>query len=181
MEDLKRINGCAWVYRTFIQVIFRHFFLFSNLIQKIFLADTWNPAWSISTILTGLLSFMLETTPTLGSCESTLLEKRRFADNSLEFNLKNEIFVELFPETVEEIKLRLQKVKEARENNNNKVKENGTTAKNSDATALGEVENANNAAVQSGWHSLTTNVILFLLFLIFALIVNHILKTMNVE
>jgi ubiquitin-conjugating enzyme E2 J2 len=33
--------------------------------------DTWNPAWSVSTILTGLLSFMLETTPTAGSMEST--------------------------------------------------------------------------------------------------------------
>ncbi|XP_063699866.1 ubiquitin-conjugating enzyme E2 J2 [Culicoides brevitarsis] len=141
--------------------------------------DTWNPAWSISTILTGLLSFMLETTPTLGSCESTLIEKRRFADQSLEFNLKNEIFVELFPDIVEEIKQRLQKVKEARETNNNKIKENGGTAKNESATGETDAENANNAAVQSGWHSLTTNVILFILFLIFALIVNHILKTMN--
>jgi ubiquitin-conjugating enzyme E2 J2 len=30
-----------------------------------------NPAWSVSTILTGLLSFMLETTPTAGSMESS--------------------------------------------------------------------------------------------------------------
>ena len=28
--------------------------------------DTWNPAWSVATILTGLLSFMLEKSPTLG-------------------------------------------------------------------------------------------------------------------
>jgi len=27
---------------------------------------TWNPAWSVSTILTGLLSFMIETTHTAG-------------------------------------------------------------------------------------------------------------------
>lgn len=120
---------------------------------------------------------MLETTPTLGSCESTTAEKRRFADNSLEFNLKNEIFVDLFPEIVEEIKQRLQKIKEAKENNNNKNKENGLI-KNELVTGG---ENANSAAVQSGWHSLTTNVILFILFLIFALIVNHILKTMNVD
>ena len=33
--------------------------------------DTWNPAWSVSTILTGLLSFMLESTPTSGSTESS--------------------------------------------------------------------------------------------------------------
>lgn len=139
--------------------------------------DTWNPAWSISTILTGLLSFMLETTPTLGSCESTTIEKRRFADNSLEFNLKNEIFVELFPDIVKEINQRLVKIEEAKVNNNNKMKENGSIKSES----VSEGENANIAAVQSGWHSLTTNVILFILFLIFALIVNHILKTMNVD
>lgn len=141
------------------------------------LLDTWNPAWSISTILTGLLSFMLETTPTLGSCESTTIEKRRFADNSLEFNLKNEIFVELFPDIVKEINQRLVKIEEAKVNNNNKMKENGSIKSES----VSEGENANIAAVQSGWHSLTTNVILFILFLIFALIVNHILKTMNVD
>ena len=28
--------------------------------------DTWNPAWSVSTILTGLLSFMIENSPTIG-------------------------------------------------------------------------------------------------------------------
>lgn len=121
---------------------------------------------------------MLETTPTLGSCESTTAEKRRFAENSLEFNLKNEIFVELFPEIVQEIKERLQKREEAKLNNNNKTKENGVIKNES---VSGEGENANIAAVQSGWHSLTTNVILFILFLIFALIVNHIIKTMNVD
>lgn len=33
--------------------------------------DTWNPAWSVSTILTGLLSFMVEKGPTLGSIETS--------------------------------------------------------------------------------------------------------------
>jgi len=66
--------------------------------------DTWNPAWSVGTILTGLLSFMLEKSPTLGSIESSDLEKRTLAYKSLEFNLKDKLFVELFPTVVEEIK-----------------------------------------------------------------------------
>uniref|UniRef100_A0A8C2ARF7 Ubiquitin-conjugating enzyme E2 J2 n=1 Tax=Cyprinus carpio TaxID=7962 RepID=A0A8C2ARF7_CYPCA len=33
--------------------------------------DTWNPAWSVSTILTALLSFMVENIPTLGSIETS--------------------------------------------------------------------------------------------------------------
>jgi len=60
--------------------------------------DTWNPAWSVSTILTGLLSFMLERSPTLGSIETSDWEKKQFACRSLEFNLKSRVFCELFPE-----------------------------------------------------------------------------------
>merc|ERR1712223_1214063 len=59
--------------------------------------DTWNPAWSVSTILTGLLSFMLERSPTLGSIETPDSVKRKLAASSHEFNLKNKVFTELFP------------------------------------------------------------------------------------
>jgi len=66
--------------------------------------DTWNPAWSVGTILTGLLSFMLEKSPTLGSIESTDLEKRSLAFKSVEFNLKDKFVLDLFPDVVEEMK-----------------------------------------------------------------------------
>lgn len=59
--------------------------------------DTWNPAWSVSSILVGLLSFMLEDTPTLGSFVSSLRVKRILAMESALFNLKNDTFRELFP------------------------------------------------------------------------------------
>ncbi|NXD42619.1 UB2J2 enzyme, partial [Copsychus sechellarum] len=62
--------------------------------------DTWNPAWSVSTILTGLLSFMVEKGPTLGSIETS----EQLAAQSLAFNLKDKVFCELFPEVVEEMK-----------------------------------------------------------------------------
>lgn len=65
--------------------------------------DTWNPAWSVSTILTGLLSFMLETSPTLGSIETSDYTKRHLAAQSGLFNLKDPTFVELFPDVVLEI------------------------------------------------------------------------------
>jgi len=60
--------------------------------------DTWNPAWSVATILTGLLSFMLERAPTMGSVETTENEKRRLAARSHSVNLSNKHFVELFPD-----------------------------------------------------------------------------------
>ncbi|XP_055922460.1 ubiquitin-conjugating enzyme E2 J2 [Eupeodes corollae] len=71
--------------------------------------DTWNPTWSVGTILTGLLSFMLESTPTLGSTESSLYEKQQYAKKSLAFNLKNSNFRELFPQICDEINCRLKK------------------------------------------------------------------------
>ncbi|XP_072757858.1 ubiquitin-conjugating enzyme E2 J2-like [Anoplolepis gracilipes] len=76
--------------------------------------EAWNPAWNVSTILTGLLSFMIEKTPTLGSINTTDYEKRQLAMQSLEYNLKDKMFCELFPETVETIKTELERRKEKR-------------------------------------------------------------------
>ncbi|XP_063572011.1 ubiquitin-conjugating enzyme E2 J2 isoform X1 [Pongo abelii] len=69
--------------------------------------DTWNPAWSVSTILTGLLSFMVEKGPTLGSIETSDFTKRQLAAQSLAFNLKDKVFCELFPEVVEVRKMEM--------------------------------------------------------------------------
>ncbi|TKS70854.1 Ubiquitin-conjugating enzyme E2 J2 [Collichthys lucidus] len=66
--------------------------------------DTWNPAWSVSTILTGLLSFMVEKGPTLGSIETSDYTKRQLSAQSLAFNLKDKVFCELFPDVVDEMK-----------------------------------------------------------------------------
>ncbi|KAK4880548.1 hypothetical protein RN001_008694 [Aquatica leii] len=69
--------------------------------------DTWNPAWSVSAILTGLLSFMKS--PTTGSIDTTDYDKRALAFNSLEFNLQNRQFCELFPDSVVQIQAELKK------------------------------------------------------------------------
>jgi ubiquitin-conjugating enzyme E2 J2 len=63
--------------------------------------ESWNPMWSISTILTGLYSFMVEKTPTTGSIETNDAAKRKFAKDSLEYNVKDKVFCSLFPEYVE--------------------------------------------------------------------------------
>lgn len=62
--------------------------------------ESWNPLWSVGTILMGLHSFMLEHTPTQGSITTTDAAKRKLAAESLEFNTKNKVFRELFPELV---------------------------------------------------------------------------------
>lgn len=75
--------------------------------------DTWNPAWSVSTILTGLLSFMLEKSPTLGSIETSDYLKGQLALQSGPFNLKDKIFCELFPDMVKEIQAEIRRREEA--------------------------------------------------------------------
>ncbi|KTF90305.1 hypothetical protein cypCar_00036967 [Cyprinus carpio] len=78
----------------------------SDILECDFHPDTWNPAWSVSTILTALLSFMVENIPTLGSIETSDFTKRELSAQSLTYNLKDRVFCELFPEVVEEIKVK---------------------------------------------------------------------------
>lgn len=59
---------------------------------------TWNPAWSVATICTGILSFMLSDEITTGSVTSTEQDKRVFAQRSHDWNIKQKRFVEAFLE-----------------------------------------------------------------------------------
>ena len=60
--------------------------------------ETWSPMWGAGTILTGVLSFMLETAGTVGSINTTDAQKKKFAKDSHAFNLSNKIFLRLFEE-----------------------------------------------------------------------------------
>ncbi|KAI0358303.1 UBC-like protein [Trametes cingulata] len=59
---------------------------------------SWNPAWSVATILTGLLSFMLSDEMTTGSVTTTDAEKRTYAARSHSWNLQSKRFREAFPD-----------------------------------------------------------------------------------
>ncbi|KAF7317615.1 UBC-like protein [Mycena kentingensis (nom. inval.)] len=59
---------------------------------------SWNPAWSVATILTGLLSFMLADEMTTGSVTSTDAHKRAFAARSHAHNIAQARFRDAFPE-----------------------------------------------------------------------------------
>lgn len=62
--------------------------------------ESWNPMWSVTTIITGLISFMVEKAPTLGSIETNNYQKKKFARLSLDYNVKNKTFTKLFPHLV---------------------------------------------------------------------------------
>lgn len=68
--------------------------------------------WSVSTIITGLISFMAESAPTLGSIETSLSQKKKFARQSLDYNTKDPTFSKLFPHLVKLHKERLERMEE---------------------------------------------------------------------
>jgi len=68
---------------------------------------SWNPAWSIETILTGLLSFMLSDELTTGSVRGNDSERRAFAKASHAYNLKSVKFRAIFTEYSETTMKRL--------------------------------------------------------------------------
>lgn len=64
--------------------------------------NTWNPSWSVSTILNGLLSFMTGDEATTGSIATTDQQKRILAARSMEYNTHQNLrFKMVFPEIVE--------------------------------------------------------------------------------
>lgn len=74
--------------------------------------ESWNPMWSVSSILTGLLSFMMDNSPTTGSVDTTTAEKQRLAKISLAFNCKNATFRKMFPEYVDKYNRQQQHLSE---------------------------------------------------------------------
>jgi erythromycin esterase-like protein/ubiquitin-protein ligase len=58
--------------------------------------ESWNPAWTVETMLVGLQSFMNEESDAIGSTRASAEERRRLAAASRDFNAENPIFRELF-------------------------------------------------------------------------------------
>jgi ubiquitin-conjugating enzyme E2 J2 len=54
--------------------------------------SSWNPSWSVATILNGLLSFMVTDETTTGSIKTTDAEKRIYAARSQKFNMSSSKF-----------------------------------------------------------------------------------------
>lgn len=129
--------------------------------------DTWNPAWSVSTILTGLLSFMLEKSPTLGSIETSDHTKRQLSAQSGPFNLNNATFCELFPDLVKEIEANIKRQEEELRK--------AQAFKSPIAHSVNRPTTANPEEQQGFVHGTITNIIVILGFAVFAYTVKHIL------
>ena len=59
--------------------------------------ESWNPSWSVETLLVGLQSFMYEESEAIGSLRNvSASERQRLAAQSHAFNMRNGIYRELF-------------------------------------------------------------------------------------
>ncbi|XP_063242463.1 ubiquitin-conjugating enzyme E2 J2-like [Bacillus rossius redtenbacheri] len=137
--------------------------------------DTWNPAWSVSTILTGLLSFMIEKSPTYGSTESSEYEKRQLAAQSLQFNLRDKTFCELFPDLVSAIKTELERRAEAERSARN----TSQSVSSSDMQTLFRNQFGHNE--QSPLHSAITNICVIIGVAAFAYTVKYVLRSIATD
>lgn len=133
--------------------------------------DTWNPAWSVSTILTGLLSFMIEKSPTFGSINTTNYEKKQLAAQSLEYNLRDEMFCELFPETVEVIKAELAHRKKLE-----KQMRQHSTASEVSSLIRNQLQGE-----QSPFHGTLGNLVVLAGFAVFVYTVQYVLRSTAME
>lgn len=142
--------------------------------------DTWNPAWSVATILTGLLSFMLERAPTMGSIETSEHEKRVLAARSHSVNLDNKHFRELFPDLVrvsrEMVKEQEEAVAAATAGGGG-----GSACLNSTDAARRQLErNAENGGAAGGggiFQGAATNFLVMCGFLAFSFVVKQVLNS----
>lgn len=138
--------------------------------------DTWNPAWSVATILTGLLSFMLERSPTMGSVETTENEKRVLAARSHSVNLSNKHFCELFPDLAKASRQLVREQEEAA------VKMSSGGGSGSSLTADGARRQLERNAAPAGgnggiFQGAATNFLVMCGFLAFSFVVRHVLNT----
>ncbi|KAF0760100.1 Uncharacterized protein FWK35_00013425 [Aphis craccivora] len=125
--------------------------------------DTWNPSWTVSTILTGLLSFMLENSKTFGSINMTDYDRQQLAALSLESNVRNEHFCELFPELTMTIQKEIEKQNLAR-------------AKEEQSPSMDSSQPENNVL-----QSVVYNIVVVVGFALFVYLVRYVLYNMKIE
>jgi ubiquitin-conjugating enzyme E2 J2 len=131
--------------------------------------DSWNPSWSISSILNGFLSFMCDTSATFGSIETSYAQKRKFAYDSLAFNIQDPIFCELFPDITDEIK----KIIEERT-----AKLSTLNPVNNDQEQSVVSSTLNSGSTSTSWfNNLIGNLMILALLAVFAIVVRFILNS----
>lgn len=141
--------------------------------------DTWNPAWSVATILNGLLSFMLEKSPTLGSIETSEAMKKSLAASSHQFNLKDKVFVELFPNMADKSRGIINRSQQVTSRHNESNGHSGVMDNDTFETSRQQLEQ-NEMLAGQGFYGAVTNVLVIGGFAAFAFIVQYVIQSLTV-
>jgi len=142
--------------------------------------DTWNPAWSVGTILTGLLSFMLEKSPTLGSIETSEAVKRRFAIATHDFNLKSKIFVELFPGMAKKSRELINRTNQKKDSSQN-GDSNLSSSDSNDPLEISRRQLEQNEVIGGqGFYGAVTNFLVIGGFAAFAFVVQYVIQSLTI-
>eukprot|EP00929_Paragymnodinium_shiwhaense_P102989 TRINITY_DN66259_c0_g1_i1.p1 TRINITY_DN66259_c0_g1~~TRINITY_DN66259_c0_g1_i1.p1 ORF type:complete len:627 (-),score=113.67 TRINITY_DN66259_c0_g1_i1:364-2181(-) len=99
--------------------------------------ESWKPAWGFATVLDGLVTFLCEDTPTVGSVDPppSAEERRRLAQASAEWNRQNDDFRFVFPDFDDIVKAAEAAGAASRANEQLAEQSAGTSAAEEDAAA----------------------------------------------
>lgn len=104
--------------------------------------ESWNPSWSVATIITGLLSFMTGDERTTGSIVTSTQTKVQLAAKTKEFNTySNPAFKEVFPEVWEQNVLDLKNEQAAKAAKKSRGVDDGAAASKPDSSESEVVDN----------------------------------------
>lgn len=123
--------------------------------------------------MNGFLSFMCDTSATFGSIESTYAQKRKFAYDSLAFNIQDSVFCELFPDITNEIKKILAERNAQLPTNNS----NNTNVTNNPNSSIVSSTSNSDSSTTSWINNLIGNLMILALLAVFAIVVRFILNS----
>jgi ubiquitin-conjugating enzyme E2 J2 len=120
---------------------------------------------------------MVENNPTMGSIETSDYEKKVLAKQSLDVNLSNKTFVDLFPDLVNEIRERKKKLAASdKKSVSGKVTELGNTIR---SHGLRAGQNNNNKKEAGFLSSLISTTVVLVVFVAFLYTVRYVLQTIS--
>lgn len=87
--------------------------------------ESWIPNWCVESMLVGLISFWHTEEPTTGGMRCSSSKRKAMAKESLSFNMNDRVFMEVFGEKLESLKIDIEKAEqlemEAKEMNASEV------------------------------------------------------------
>lgn len=73
--------------------------------------ETWSISWGVENMLVALISFMYTDEITTGAVITSSSEKKKFAEESLQFNIANKEFVKMFQDSFKKLNINVDQIR----------------------------------------------------------------------